>query len=69
MTPLEQYNQQIKNLDELHKSQKKQSYDLLQQSQKNCKHKFGGLYQIGWFPDVAIMGYSCELCGFEKVKK
>jgi len=42
--------------------------------QKHCIHKYGELHQIGWVPDIEVMGYTCELCGHavrqnEKPKK
>lgn len=67
MTPIEQYDEQIKKSKELFENQKKQSKELLRASQKNCKHKFGELHQVGWVPDIEIMGYVCEFCGFQKI--
>lgn len=66
MTPIQKYDEQVKISKELFEAQRKQSEELLRESQKNCKHKFGKLHQIGWVPDIEIMGYSCELCGFQK---
>jgi transcriptional accessory protein Tex/SPT6 len=38
----------------------------LKEKQESCQHKFSDLTQIGWVPDIEIMGYICESCGFTK---
>lgn len=70
MTPLEEYEKEIKRLKNFYakllKTGEKQLKEKLEESQKTCKHKFSSLMKIGWFPDVDIMGYVCSNCGFEK---
>ena len=66
MTPLEKYNSHIKSIRLLCKKQEDIAKEKLKEDQKTCEHKFGELHQIGWVPDIEIMGYTCELCGVTK---
>lgn len=66
MTPFEEYKHTLKYIDEITLKQKEAAKLILRDKQKYCEHTFGGLIQIGWVPDVEIMGYVCSRCGYEE---
>lgn len=66
MTPLEEYNNEIKRIEESGKIEKSIARNNLYLKREKCNHEFGPLHQIGWVPDIEIMGHACKLCGFTK---
>lgn len=64
-TYLEYYNLRIAEENARHQQELELIESELRECQNHCDHTFGEKHQIGWVPDVEIMGYSCKTCGYQ----